>query len=219
MKNSPSHSYSSLNTHEICPEQYRLIYLLKDFKKSYTPESGAGVDIHRAAEMRLRYQQPLPASLAKLEPYVASIERAGKPECEVSLGVTRDLKPSGFSKGYLRGKFDVIVRWPEQRRAFIGDWKSGKIRESSDQLEIGALLLMANDETIDWVTGANIWLQKPGPGTPYKFLRRDLSTTWLKWLKRMETVEKDDPAKEWEKRESALCGWCPVQSCTYYRGG
>ena len=197
----------------------RHLYILRDFKSSYTSEKDGGIDHHKLLEQRLRYHQPLPAALVKAEPYVVSLEQSGEVEVELALAVTRDLQPSGFWPGYLRGKYDVVVRWLEQRKAFIGDWKTGKIRESGDQLEIGALLLMANDPTIDSVVGANLWLQKPGPGTPYLFMRRQLEPLWVKWSKRMQAIEQADSTTEWEKREGPLCSYCPVATCTHYRGG
>lgn len=212
------HSYSSLSTFDTCPEQYRQIYLLRAYRKTFAKQQD-GIDDHKLLEHRLRYQQPLPAPLAKAEPLAASLERSGKPEVELSLAVNQHLQPVGFWDGYLRGKYDVVLRWPEQRRAFIGDWKSGKVRETDEQLEIGALLLLQNDARIDIVQGVNIWLQLPKLGQPYTFRREEKDALWVKWLRRMGTIEKLDPGQEWEKRESGLCGYCPVKVCQHYRGG
>lgn len=209
-------SYTNLSAHEQCPEKMRHIYILKDVKVSYAT-SQDGIDHHKVLEQRLRYRQPLPQEIAKAEPYVASLEKAGPVEVELSLAVDRALQPSGFWTGYLRGKYDVVVRWPEQRRAFIGDWKSGKIYEKADQLEIGAMLLIANDPGIDSVIAANLWLQKPGPGIPYHFARRQLEPLWVKWSRRMSVIEQADPAMEWEKRDGPLCAYCPVVECQHNR--
>ena len=212
-----SFSYSFLSQDENCPEAARHLFVLRDFKKSWTTEGG--IDIHKLLEQRLRYKQPLPETLAKAEPMVTSLERIGTPEVEVSYAVGRDLLPSGFWSGYLRGKYDVVVRSMGTHSAFIGDWKSGKVRESPDQLELGALLLMANETRIDTVVGANLWLQKSTVGTPYTFKRTEKGPLWAKWLARMNAIEKRDAGVEWEKREGPLCAYCPVKTCTYYRGG
>jgi hypothetical protein len=211
------HSYSGLSTFDVCPEQYRHLYIIKDYRKTYTVEPG--IDAHKAMEQRIRYQQPLPEPLQRVEPLVRSLESSGKVEVELSLAVARDMTRTGFWDGYLRGKYDVVLRWPEQRRAFIGDWKTGKVRESSDQLEIGAMLLMANDPAIDSVTGANLWVQIMRPGSPYGFSRNRIDSLWLKWIKRIQAIEREDPAQVWERRESGLCGYCPVADCPHYHGG
>jgi PD-(D/E)XK nuclease superfamily len=215
-------SYSFLDQDQKCPEAARNLFVLKSFKKTYTVEGG--IDIHKLLEQRLKHRTPLPASLAHAEPFVASIEKyAVQPvEAEISFAVDRDLKPVGFwDKGaFLRGKYDVVMRYPEQQSACVLDWKSGKIRESEDQLELGALLLMASDQRIDRVTGVNLWLQGYGTfGKPYTFKRLEKGPRWAKWLARIHAIEKRDPAVEWEKRPSGLCGYCPVKTCNYYRGG
>lgn len=209
-------SYSLLAQFDNCPEAARHLFILRDYKKSYTVEEG--IDIHKAMESRIRYQHALPQPLAIMEPYVQSLERAGQPIPELSLAVTKDMRPSGFwvDQAYLRGKFDVVLRTGPT--AFLGDWKSGKVREASDQLEIGAMLLMATYPEIEQVVGANIWLKKPGPGTPYSFHRKTLDTTWLKWLKRMQAIESKDSNVPWETRDSPLCNYCPVSVCSHNPG-
>lgn len=215
-------SYSVLSADDVCPEQMRQIYVLRAYKNSYAQLKG-GIDDHKEMEQRLRYKQPLPAPLQKAEPLVVALEQRGEPKVEVSLAVDRNLNAIGFWDGWLRGKYDVIVKLTAQR-GFMGDWKSGKIRESSDQLELGALLWFASDPELQEVTGANIWLQTPVPsakpklGTPYVFRRDESGPRWAKWIARMTTIEKRDPAREWERRESPLCGWCPVKVCPHYRG-
>ena len=213
------HSFTSLKQFDDCPEAMRSIYVLKRYKKTYTPAITGGIDEHRALEQRIRYHQLLPEQIARAESLVRSLEQAGKIEVELSLAVARDMTPIGFWDGWLRGKYDVVTRWSADRRAFIGDWKTGKVREASDQLEIGAMLLMANDPAIDSVTGANLWLQTNSPGIPYTFHRRNLESLWLKWSRRMLTIESTDLSEPWERRESGLCGYCPVQDCPHYRGG
>ena len=216
MTNKPlQHSYTSITLFDQCPEQHRHIYMLKTYKKApYDP----GVDIHKLMEARFRYSQPLPPELAHVEPMAQSLIAQGKPECEVSLGIDRDLKPAKSYDAWLRGKWDVILRWPDRARAFVGDWKSGKIRETADQLEIGALLLFAADAKIEEVHGANLWIGngKAQLGIPYHFKRTD--SRWPKWIARMTTIEKLNPNEPWEMRESALCGWCPVAVCPNYKG-
>lgn len=198
-----------------CPEQFRHIYLLKTYKKA---PFESGVDIHKLMEARFRYNQPLPAELAHVEPMAKSFAAAGKPESEVSLAVDRNLQPAKSYDGWLRGKWDLVLRWPERHKAFIGDWKSGKVRETVDQIEIGALLLFAADNQIDEVNGANLWIGngKAKLGVPYRIKRSD--NRWPKWLARMTTIEKLNPAEPWEMRESGLCGWCPVAVCPHFKG-
>lgn len=211
-------SYSFLDAYDNCPEQARHTYVLRTYKKTWSVKGG--IDIHKAIESRFRYKEPLPVELAHVEPTLASLERRGKPKVEVSYAVDRELKPVGFWDGWLRGKYDIVLHEKGHPRAFIADHKSGKVRESSDQLEIGAMLMMKTDPAVETVTGVNLWLAAPKIlGTPYIFHRDYMGPKWAKWLARMNTIEQQDPTQEWERRDSVLCTWCPVQVCPHYRGG
>ena len=112
----------------------------------------------------------------------------------------------------------INIRLLAPPRALLADWKTGKRRESPDQLELGALLTFANDERIQEVTGVNVWLHHGGLGTPYVFWRAD-PWRWIPWLRKMGDIEKKDPAAEWERKPSGLCLYCPVKVCPEYRGG
>jgi len=198
----------------------RHLFILKDFKKTWTVKGG--IDAHRLLEGRLKKHAPLPPELQGAEAFCQSLEADGTPvECEVSLAVTHEIEPTSFwhPTAWLRGKFDVIKRNPDKRKAFIGDWKTGKRRESDEQLAIGADMLMATDQSIDTVTGANIWLSDGGLGTPYVFTRQEKSKRWAPLIKRLREIEARNPAHEWEKREGPLCRYCPVKTCSNYCGG
>ncbi len=208
-------SHSLLDTYEVCPEQARSTFVTKKYKKTYTV--APGIDIHKAIESRLKGKTPLPEPFAKVETFIKSMSNIGIIECEVPLAVDRALRPVTFwdPTAWFRGKFDAIVR--HGRSAFIGDWKTGKVREKADQLERGALLLMASDLAVQEVQGANIWLSTGKVGTSYKFTRR--STLWTKQIVLMETIEKLDPEVPWARRQGPLCSYCPCQDCPNYLGG
>ena len=210
-------SYSFLDQHKNCPEAARQIYVLRAYKKTWTVQGG--IDEHKVLEDRLKTKTPLPPSLAASERYVQALEARGTPvEVELSLAVDRSLHPVDFwsKAAWLRGKYDVRLLAPP--RALLADWKTGKRRESPDQLELGALLTFANDERIQEVTGVNVWLHHGGLGTPYIF-RRDEDMRWIPWLRKMYDIEQKDPAAVWETKPGPLCSYCPVKVCRFYRGG
>lgn len=214
-----SFSYSFLDQDKNCPEAARHLFVLRDFKKSWTV--AGGIDAHKELEKRLRNKKPLPAELQSAEAFCVAFEKDGLPvEVEVSLAVDQYIEPTTFfhPNAYLRGKFDVIKRDRVKGKAFIGDWKTGAVRESDEQLAIGADLLFENDYAIEIVTGANIWLKPSKIGTPYIFTRADKSIRWAPRIKRLREIEARDPSKEWEKREGPLCKFCPVKSCENYQG-
>lgn len=213
-------SYSFVSQDDNCPEAARHLFVLRDFKKTWSVDGG--IDAHRLLEKRLKNKTALPQELSKAEAFCASLENDGRPvESEVAFAVTQHITPTGFfsATAWLRGKFDVIKRNHQARRAFIGDFKTGTVRETDVQLAIGADLLMENDPEIDTVTGTNIWL-KPGKiGTPFVFTRETKSSRWAPRVKRLREIEARDPTKGWEKRDGPLCRYCPVKACENYCGG
>jgi hypothetical protein len=214
-----THSYSSLSQFDNCPEAMRQLFITRRFKKTWTVDGG--IDAHTVLEARLKKKTPLPPELAEAEAFCASLEADGRPvECEVKFAVTHHITPTTFfhPDAWLRGKFDIVKRDRDKRKAFIGDWKTGKRRESDEQLAIGADLLFENDPDIDTVTGVNLWLNAGGVGQPYVFTRATKSKRWAPLIKRLREIELLDPAKEWEKRDGPLCRYCPVKTCENYQG-
>lgn len=221
-------SFTGLRDEENCPEAFRSITVLKRFKKTYTKEMTSGTDAHTAIEHRVKHQTPLPPEHLHFEPLIVSFERQGPIEAELALAVNHRLEPVGFWGGsgvgfqavpLLRGKYDVVVRNRAKRKALMGDWKNGSDKyEKELQLEVGALLLFANDPEIDLVVGLNVYLKSGKPGRTYAFKRDETSPRWGRLLKRMREIELRDSAVEWEKRPSGLCPWCPVESCVNFQG-
>lgn len=206
------------NFYEVCPEQCRRYYVVKDYKKVWAQTVG-GTDVHKVIDSRIKNGVVLPPDAAAAEPFIAAMEARGPINSEVSLAVDRHIRPTDFWENqpakipWLRGKFDVVQRAADKISVFLGDWKTGKIRESPDQVEIGALLIMEKDPSVQTVTGANIWLKEKKLGTPYVFRREEKGERWAKWIGKMKAIEALDPSKVWERRESGLCGWCEVLDC------
>lgn len=215
-----SFSYSLLDAEDSCPEKARRLFVTRDYKRAWTAAKDGGIDVHAALEARLKGKTPLPPQAQSYEPLVASIERRGSVETELPLAVDHQMRPTGFWEGspFLRGKYDAVVRRPPL--ALIVDWKTGRSDfEKELQLEIGALLLFANDPAIETIAGMNVYLKTGKAGRIYEFQRAEISPRWAKLIHRMRKIEERDSAQKWEKRPGPLCGWCPVKDCEHYRGG
>lgn len=219
---SKTHSYTLQFSHTMisafdnCPESMRQQYITKKFKRAFTPQITNGVDAHAELDKRVKREATLPPPLQNAEKFVQALERHGAPESEVALGVNHFWEPVSFWDGWLRGKFDVIVRNHSTRKALVGDWKTGKVYEKADQLAIGAHLLMQSDPEIDTVVGMNFWLAADQIGAPYTFTRGDGVTARL--TKKLRDIEARKMDVEWEKRQGPLCAYCPVVICQHHRG-
>lgn len=224
-----TYSFTFLRDEETCPEQARSVHVNKTYKKHFTKALEVGVDAHTAVEHRVKHRTPLPAEHLHFEPIVASFEKLGPIEAELPLAVNHRCEPVGFWGGsgighqtvpWIRGKYDVVIRNPAQRKALMGDWKTGRQDyEKELQLELGALLLMWNDPGIDTVAGINVYLKTGRPGRPYLFKRDEMSPRTARLVKRTRDIDARDVKVEWEKRPSGLCPWCPVASCQHFQGG
>ena len=211
-------SYSLLDRfYNVCPEQARRDFITKDFKKPFTQVAG-GIDAHKVIEQRIKNKTPLPDDAKSAEPCVLAMEQRGPIQAEVSLAIDRHLRPADFwdKSVLLRGKFDAVQE--TRTTAFIGDWKTGKVREKEDQLELGSLMLMEAKPHLVSVFAANIWLQAGKLGTMFKFDRADKGARWAKWLGKMKKIEELDPSVVWERREGPLCNWCIVSDCVHWKG-
>jgi|SRR5215475_6318500 len=212
MMNSVVYTYTNLNCYDkICAHQFYRRYIKRDIKFVETPAIKHGNAVHAAMEQRLVGQKPLPAQLRHHEELLTPFEREGLTvHAELKLAIADLDKPIDFwhQDAYLRGKLDCVLM--DSDRAFMADWKTGKIREDPFELEIGALLLQQNYPHIQYIIGNYVWLAENRVGKTH-----DLSNTAGTWNKVNAIAMQIERDRTWEKRPSGLCGWCDVMDCEY----
>jgi hypothetical protein len=203
-------SYTLLNTYaNTCPHQAYRRYVKKDVKFTGSDASRWGDKVHEAMEYRLGGKL-LPPEMQQWEPIVAAFDGRGA-KAEQKLGITREGKPCGFFDDgvWFRGKIDVTLM--EGNTAVIADYKTGSSNyESSFELETNALLLNCLHPHLTRIAGFYIWLKEGRIGQKY-----DLSDTAAAWQKVSKLVAQFEADNAWEKRKSALCGWCDVEDCEH----
>ena len=133
---------------------------------------------------------------------------------EVKYGMTEDRRPASFWESpWGRGALDVEVLDPP--KAFLVDWKTGKVREDPRELFIQAMLLKANHPEIKEISGCYVWLAENRVGKLY-----DLSNTdrcYHGTVAAMAVAEEYEAQGYWPKVENPLCQWCPVKDCEFNR--
>jgi hypothetical protein len=214
--NSLVYSYTNLNCYNsICAHQFYRRYIKRDIPFVETPAVKHGNAVHAAMEQRLVGEKPLPAHLRHHEEILTPFKREGLTlHAELKLAIADIDQPVDFwhKDAYLRGKLDCVLM--DSNRAFIADWKTGKIRENPFELEVGALLLQINYPNIEYVVGNYVWLTENKIGK-----KHDLSDTAATWDKVNEIIMRIERDRSWEKRPSGLCGYCDVLDCEYNRKG
>ena len=107
---------------------------------------------------------------------------------------------------WCRGIIDVKVL--NGNRAFVADWKTGKVRVGSDQLKLFAAATLEHHPAINTVTTAYIWL---GHNRISKetYRRSDLPAIWTHFMQKVARLENSYAKDRWIPKPSGLCnGWC-----------
>jgi len=234
-------SYSSISAYETCPKQFYHLRIAKDVKQEESTEMAWGNAVHKALENNIKYQRPLPATMAQYQwglDAIAVRQSTTLIHAELDVAVTAEHTPTGFwdSDAWVRGKIDVIAVDSTYSKAMSGDWKTGKTKPNSSQLTLSTLLCFDNWPTLEKVRTVFFWLpeQDPRKRTTQKlFIRRDgdtLQTTdekgkqvtlsfadaWEPFLDTIEQMKWSLQHDTWPAKPSGLCkAWCPVLSCPH----
>lgn len=201
------HSYSAMSTFLQCPRRYEAQYLLKTHKDKPFDATDRGNRIHAEIESYLKGERADIPSETPRDTLLDVLRKAGA-KAEVPLAVRHDGTPCDFwaTGARLRGKMDVIVSLDG---VLIGiDWKTGKRRDNSLQAAVYGYMLSAYY-----------------PGQPIRIVFDYLSNgrdpayhydTGMK--ERVENLMEDmETTQVFPPKPSGLCGWCPVNSCEYWR--
>lgn len=213
----PVLSYSFLNTYDICPKQAFHRYVSKDIKFVPTEAITWGNTVHDALDRRLSKGTPLPAEVAKYEPYVAPLVEL-KPVTESKVAIKRDGSPVSYYDDavWFRGKADVVV--VQNDSALFFDWKTGSSKyESPYELELHAMAFQAAHPQIRKITARYVWLQDNRIGKPYDV--SNVGETLECLQEKADEIEMAHKRGEWVTKQGPLCGWCPVKSCGFNRSG
>ena len=212
----PAWSYSSLVDFEGCPKRYKLIRIDKVVPFKETEAIRHGNEVHKALELRLKDKTPLPAKYAQYESMVAKLDKPGV-FVEAEYALTRNLEPCGWwdKSCWVRGKVDAGVKAKD--KVLIVDWKSGKMKPESSQLELFAALVMTKDKTVNEVNSRFAWLPD-NKTTGEKYYRDDVPKIWEHFMQRVARLENAYENDKWIPRPSGLCkpnrsgsyGGCPV---------
>lgn len=209
-------SYTILNTYKNCPHQMMRRYIAKDLGPFVeTPKIKWGNAVHSAFEMRVGGGKPLPLDMNQWEAFAQPFD--GQPvQVEQKIGITAERKPTGYfdANCWFRGKIDVAMIKGDT--AYLPDWKTGSSKyESPFELETNAVLLQAKHPHLKKIAGCYVWLKENRVGQLY-----DLSHTahtFAEMQRLMAEIAECRRTGDWEKRQSGLCGWCPVKDCENWR--
>jgi hypothetical protein len=210
-------SFSNLDMFGNCPRQFKHKHILKE-KEPETEASIYGTRVHKSFEERLRDDKPLTSDLQKFEPLCMSIKAKGVPLVEQRMGIARDGSATSFFGKDVWGRGVIDVALVGEKAAWVGDWKTGKKREKSEQQKVFSLFLFHTYPQLETVKGNYIWLQNNEIGNTYTFRREDVPLMWKELLPRIEAVHGAIEKDSFPPKPSGLCrGWCGVSSCEFWQ--
>jgi hypothetical protein len=205
----PPWSYSSLTAYETCARQYKLLKIDKVVPFKETEAIRHGNEVHKALELRLKDKVPLPEKYMQYESIAVKLDKPGV-FTEQEIALTRNLVPCGWwdKTCWTRGKIDVGIKNGDG--VLLGDYKTGKVKPESSQLELFAAMKMSEDKTINRAKTMFIWLQY-NKTTVHDVHRDDVPTIWSNFMARVNRLDNAYQNDKWPAKPSGLCAkWCPV---------
>ena len=215
-------SFSSLKTFQQCPKKYYHLKVAKDVQDKAGEAALYGTEMHLAAEEYIRDGKDLPP---KFEYLRSSLERLnaieGEKLCEVELGLTKTLESCDFDAPnvWWHGVADLVIINRKTGTCYSVDYKTSKNARYADvgQLDLIACGLFKKFPTIKRVKSALLFVVSK------EFVKAQHHQEMI--LKYMEKPTQDvmriEKAKEngiWNPSTSALCRFCPVDTCEHYGG-
>jgi hypothetical protein len=204
-------SYSSLTKFENCPRQWYLLNT-KQAQDAMGAEAMEGVKAHKAFENAVNDRERLPAHYQHYQPIVDRIKATpGQKLPENKWGLTASLKPTTFfaKDVWARGVIDLTVL-PGGDRAVLIDYKTGKVKDDSSQLELFAGVAFAQYPYVQTVETAYLWVNK-NKLTREKFSREGVPMIWQGFAGRVRRMEHALESDNFPPRPSGLCQkYCPV---------
>lgn len=197
-------SYSRLSEYQTCPRQYLL-------RKNKTPEPESdvlkrGIYLHKLAEAYINHLvDDVPDEFIKLEKTLKML-REKDAIAELQLGFSEKWKESGWSNWdvtQLRVKVDAYHI--DGEKCFVYDWKSGKERDYSEQLELYGLSLLLYHPEIKIVYSFIAFIDTGTVSAPIVVKRPQLPTLKRKWSDKTKPLFTD---KIFAPRMGMHCGWC-----------
>lgn len=207
----PPWSFSSLTSFETCPKRYYHLKCVKDVTEVPNEATTWGTTVHKHLEDRVALGTPLPQAIAGYESFVAKIAaHPGEKLVEQQMAITADFKPTGWTSetAWCRGIVDVGLL--TGKRALLLDWKTGKRKPDSSQLQLFAGLAFVHFPNVEVVATAFVWL-KEGKTDKASFKRQDAPVIWQEFVPRVRRMERAYEENKFPPKPSGLCGkWCPV---------
>ena len=212
-------SHSSLKMFDTCKRQYHEIRVLKNFKREENEQSIYGNNLHKASELYVKSDEPLPDSFAFMQPILDTLmTKTGTFFAEHEMALDVELDPCGWKdkQAWVRGIADLLIVDNASRRAWCVDYKTGSDRYAdTSQLDLMSLLIFQNFPAVLEVKGALLFVLKNNM-IKHTVKREDKDALWWKYRERIAAIDAAMQNGVWNPTQSGLCKkYCSVTSCEF----
>ena len=177
-----------------------------------------GKMVHKALELRVGKNKPLPLNLRYLEKYASVLASStGNKLTEQQLAIDANFEPCDwFSKQtWCRAIIDLaVVKAPH---AVVFDYKTGRISSDFTQLKVAGVLLMLHMPELQTVDLSYLWT-KEQKITKYEetLTREDIKVVVTELMPRLKKYEAAHRNDSFPMRPNYLCKkYCPVKKCPH----
>jgi RecB family exonuclease len=211
-------SFSSLKDFVNCPKQYFHTKIAKDYEKKATEQMLYGTAVHKALEDYVKDSAPLAKNYERFKPQLdALLLIPGTRYCEYEMALTPDRKPCAFGSDtrWVRGIVDLLI--VDGNDAYIVDYKTGSNRyPDPKQLKLMALMTFAHFPEVSFIKAGLLFVMHNTFITE-EYTRQDMDKLWGVFNSDLMRLQVAYENNVWQPKPSPLCGWCPVNSCKFYR--
>lgn len=204
-------SYTSLDAFGTCPRRYKLVRLTRQVADPPGESARHGNEVHKAIELALKGQQPLPHKHLQYGPLVMKCAAApGQKIIEHKWGVSANFQavPYYSPEAWARGVIDFGVI--QGNTATVLDWKTGTPKNDSDQLRLFAAAAFAAWPQVATVRTGYAWLAHDKL-TVETYKREQLAELWVDFVARVKRLTSAVENDQFPPQPSGLCRkHCPV---------
>jgi hypothetical protein len=215
-----SWSYSRLRNFELCPKRHWHYDILKDVVEPESFAMSEGHAVHKALELRISRNQPLPLGMGMYEKIMTMLANLpGEVYAEQKLALTKDFEPVAFfgSGVWFRTVADFCA--VKGRNAAVVDYKTGRPSADTTQLQLLSATIMHHMPAVQSVQARLLFLNHDR-SEKAEYTRDDLPGIWGGILPRVKRLQKAMVEKEFPPRPNGFCvRYCAVSSCPYWGKG
>lgn len=211
-------SYSSLKEFLNCPKQYFHLKVARDYVKKQTEQMLYGTEVHKALEDYVRESKPLAKNYRQFKAVLdelLAIPGDKYPEHKMALDTNKVPCDFDSEERWVRGIVDLLI--VDGDTAYIVDYKTGNNKyPDPKQLQLMALMTYAHFPQVNRVKAGLLFILR-NSFIPEEYDRADVQKLWMPFNQDLARLELAYKNSLWSPSPSGLCGWCPVDTCSFYR--